>query len=237
VVRIDAADRDIAELVGQAWCTGADDAACTCPRDTARAGERLPRLGATRFVVALAGGGAAVAASISGRSLRDECGSVARCPVGRWAQAAPGPFPDGVRLISGGTGAELQISADGAVIQDFTSYAPVVAEAGSTPADTMRIGLSPQGQITSRIVIPADGPFTESPVTDVDASGLAGDGYIEVGGQRAPISTQDLIGIVSGLLSSPALGGANPPVVLRCDGADTVLLDAGWGQQVYTRVP
>jgi len=237
VVRLDATDRDIAELAGQAWCTRADDAACTCPRDTARAGERIPRLGANRVVVALAGGAAAVAASVSGRSLRDECGSVARCPVGRWAQAAPGPFPDGVRLIAGGTGAELQIAADGTVIQDFSAYAPIIAEAGDTPADTVRIGLSPQGQITSRIVIPADGPFTESPVTGVDASGLAGDGYIEVGGQRSPVTTQDLISIVSGLLVSPALGAPDRQVVLRCDGADTVLLDAGWGQQVYTRVP
>jgi hypothetical protein len=237
VVRLDASDRDVAELVGQAWCTGADDAACTCPRDTARAGERLPRLGASRFVVALAGGSAAVAASVSGRSLRDECGQVARCPVGRWAQAVPGPFPAGVRLISGGTGAELRIAADGSMVQDFSSYAPIVAEGGDATTGITRLGLAPQGQITSRIAIPADGPFTGAPVTNVDASGLTGDGYIEVGGQRSPISTQDLVAIVSGLLSSPALGGANPPVVLRCESDDTLVLDAGWGQQVYSRIP
>lgn len=222
--------RVLAELAGQAWCTstGGD---CTCPADTARAGEQLPRLDAAELVAAAGAGASATTATLRGRSLREECGDAPACPVGSWELEQQAPIPR-VTVESGGTGTRLFITADGRVTQDFNQYVPLTAKgAGRSP---ITVYLAPTGIVTALISIPVGSPFAASPVTDVDASGLSGTAYTQIGRDRVdiPVATLRDMGVALG--NSQANRG---PVKLRCVGTDRIVLEAAPGvTQGYRRI-
>lgn len=135
------------------------------------------------------------------------------CPVGRWRQdGLPAGFPGTIQ--SGGTGMVIVVESDGAVTQDFSEYEPVVATSSASP--DARVTYSPTGVIRARVDLGTGGP--EWTVTGADASGLGGNGQMEMAGEVIPID--DLGQIASSL-------GGGDGARLGCAGNDTLKVTAG----------
>lgn len=231
-VRLPDGTRPLADLVGHAWCTS-NSSDCTCPAGSPRAGEQIPRLDASTLVAAAGAGAGTTSAQLTGRSLRDECGEVPACPVGTWEQETASPISRTV-VQSGGVGTRLMITADGSLTQDFSNYQPLTAR--SEGRDPITMYLAPSGTVTGKIAIPSPGPFTEAPVTNVDASNLSGSGYMESNRTRTPLSIIELRDMGLAIAATPR-GGANRPTQLRCTSPNEIVLTAAPGvTQTYQRV-
>lgn len=232
-VHVNGTERSIAEMSNRTWCTG-DELSCVCPPGTRRAGQRLPRLSAERMVLAHGGGSQPAPGALVGRTLADECDRELGCPVGTWVLSEAAIAVDGVEVVSGGTGIVMQITEDGTVLQDYSRFDPLVAR-GSIAGDPMggtsaevTVYLAPTGQVKSRIDLPEGGAtYTSSPVRDVDAAGLVGEGYSELDGQRIEYSVEELRSVVAGVVADPRFAVSAVPVELACEEPDTIVLRAG----------
>lgn len=228
--RLPSGTRSLSDLTGQTWCTSGSGQ-CTCPAGSARAGHSFPRLDASTLIVGAGGGESTASAQLRGRSLADECGEIDDCPIGTWTQNEIHTIPGAV-VTSGGTGTRITVSPDGRVVQSFDDYVPITAT--GTRRGSVVVHLAPTGEVTGHVDIP-DGRFTSSPVTQVNADGLHGSGYTEVGGQRVPLSIEELKTMGFALNASPQ-GGGGRPTTMRCVGPNELVLEAGPSlRQTYVR--
>ena len=157
-------DRNLATLSGKTWCTNAKT--CKCPPNTRRAGEEFEKLVGGNRTIALSGGPSGAQVVVSGTSLEEECNRRS-CMIGTWRLNGP-PTGPAVPIKSGGTGAVLTISPDGAATYDFTPSQKVVIGA---PNLTYEIKYN--GTATATVTFPKDPNGGAGSFTNADTSGLS----------------------------------------------------------------